>query len=238
MWCTHCMNANTPNNVHMDFDTFKKAVEFQKKYGGIMMLLTGGEPTEHPEFKRFLEYAIENTMAYITIATNGTWMPQNYDYICYLNDAYRHRLLWQVSADKRYYPYPVDLSLPVFQVDNVVCSDTIGPIYPMGRAKENGLGAFNKASKCFNIRAITRQVSPVCGLSHIIDMMNMRGYFCTPHIATDGTIKLGESDLCPSCSHIDKTEDVIKQDILNFRCHACDEVNDKLPPEYRKLLGD
>lgn len=181
---------------------------------------------------------MEHAMAYITVATNGIWLKKHYDYAAYLARDKRERVMWQVTADKRYYPNPVDLSLPVFKLDNMVCSDKIGPIYPMGRAKKNGIGAFNKASKCFNIRAITRQVSPACGLAHIISIMNIKGYFCTPHIGVDGTIKVGESDLCPPCSHIDKSEQEIKQDILNFRCHACDEVNDKLPPEYKKLLGD
>lgn len=237
MGCTHCMNAAMPNNVHMDFDTFKKAIRFQNKYGGIFLLLTGGEPTEHPQFQKFLEYALDNVNTPITVATNGIWMTEHEEYIRSLQDVYEERLMWQVSADPRYYPSPVNLMLPVFQLDSVVCSDKIGPIYPMGRAKENSIGHFNNASKCFNIRAVTRQMTRA-NLLEIITTMNTKGYFCTPHIAVDGSIKVGESDLCPPCSHIDKDERQIKQDILDFRCHKCDEVNNKLPLEYRKLLGD
>lgn len=238
MGCTHCMNAAIPNNVHMEFDMFKKAVDFQNNYGGSMMLLTGGEPTEHPEFERFLEYSIEHALAFITIATNGIWLAGHYDYANHLCKDYKERIMWQVTADPRYYPHPVDLSLPVFKLDSIVCTDKVGPIYPMGRAKDNNIGSFNKASKCFNIRAVTRQVSPACDLGHIVSMMNIKGYFCTPHIAVDGSIKVGESDLCPPCSHIDKPEHEIRQDILKFRCHVCDEANANLPPEYKKLLGD
>ena len=238
MGCSHCMNAATPNNVHMDFDTFRKAIRFQKEHGGSFMLITGGEPTEHPQFKEFLRYALKNTVCLITVATNGVWMTQHEEYIRNLQDVYGDRLTWQVSADPRYYPSPVNLMLPVFQLDGVVTSDKIGPIYPMGRAEENGIGHFDKASKCFNIRAVARQVSLSCKLGHIIGIMNVKGFFCTPHIAVDGSIKVGESDLCPPCSHIDKPEDKIREDIRNFKCHKCDEVNNKLPKEYRELLGD
>lgn len=237
MECTHCMNAATPNNVHMDFDTFKKAIRFQNTHGGSFMILTGGEPTEHPMFKDFLKYALENTRAIVTVTTNGVWMTEHYDDVSNLYDMYDKRLAWQVTSDKRYYPHLIDLSLPVFKIGNVMTFDKIGsPIYPIGRAKD--MPSENKCSKCFNIRAITRQVSESTTLGIILGMMNVKGYFCTPHIAVNGDIKVGESDLCPPCSHIDKNEREIRQDILDFRCHKCDSINDKLPPEHKKLLGE
>ena len=66
----------------------------------------------------------------------------------------------------------------------------------------------------------------------------MRGKFCTPHIAIDGHIKLGESDLCPNCSHINKSESNIINDIMNFKCSGCNHINKQLPEMYRKIIGE
>ena len=241
MGCTHCMNNATPNNKHMDFDTFKKAIDFQRKYGGPFVLITGGEPTEHPEFERFLGYALTYLKSFnnvlITVTTNGIWLQNHKRFVHDLQYYYGNAIMFQVTSDKRYYPTLIDLSLPVFNYDNVVVCDEIEHIYPQGRAIDNNLEWESKCSKCFNVRAITNQVE-IKDLSTIIGIMALKAKFCTPHISIDGHIKLGESDLCPNCSHIDKTHDEIINDILNFRCDKCNIINSKLPENYKKLIGE
>lgn len=238
MGCTHCMNRAAPDGKHMDFDTFQKAIDFQRTYEGLFLIITGGEPTEHPEFMSFLCYAA-NTLYnnYITITTNGVWMQNNEEKVKYLYNCYGNRIMFQVTNDKRYYPIRIDLSHPVFHYDNIIVCGTVEHIYPQGRAVDNNLEWTSKASKCFNVRAIIHQVN-IKDLRNVIRMLAARGKFCTPHININGHIKLGESDLCPSCSHINKTHDEIVNDILNFRCHECDHVNCHLPKEYRQIIGE
>lgn len=238
MGCTHCMNNAMPNGNHMELETFKKAIEFQKKYGGSFCIITGGEPTEHPQFVSFIVYALENLkLCFITVTTNGTWMQYNADEVKSLHNLYGTRLLFQVTNDKRFYPTQINLSLPVFQYDNVLTCNQIAYIYPQGRALDNNLEWESKASKCFNIRSITHKIG-YKGLGNIIAMLAVKGKFCTPHISIDGYIKLGESDLCPNCSHIDKTEEEIINNILSFKCSKCNHINNKLPKEYRMAIGE
>lgn len=238
MNCSHCMNDATANGKHMDFDTFKKVVLFQNKYGSPLCMITGGEPSEHPEFKAFLEYAVQNMpYTFITVATNGLWMTIDPDFVNYCMTRYSIRILFQVSHDPRYYPIPIDLSLPVFRLPNVAVINNIPKLYPQGRALENNMSWEAKGSKCFNIRAVANQVE-VKSLAHIIGILAAKEKICTPHIAIDGSIKLGESDLCPPCSHIDKSHDDIMQDILNFKCQKCNHVNCNLEPQYKQLIGE
>lgn len=238
MGCTHCMNNATPNNKHMDLDTFKKAINFQKEYGGPFCIITGGEPTEHPAFPYFLGIAMtELKYCYVTVTTNGVWVQNNPEFIVNMNNVYGNRLMFQVTNDERYYPIHVDWTHPVFQLNNIVMCDKVEHIYPQGRALDNNMEWESKASKCFNIRAITHQVE-VKDLRIIIGMLAVKGKFCTPHINVDGYIKLGESDLCPNCSHIIKEHDAIINDILNFRCHSCDHINCNLPEEYKRIIGE
>ncbi len=238
MGCTHCMNRATPNGNHMDFDTFMKAIAFQKEYGGSFCLITGGEPTEHPAFEHFLGYAVSALpKCFITVATNGLWMTQNERFIKLVHETHGDRVLFQVTSDPRYYPTPVDLNHPVFKYDNVVTCDIVPQIYPQGRALDNNLPWTAKACKCFNVRAIPRQIV-VKDLGMIIAMLAVKGKFCTPHISIDGHIKVGESDLCPNCSHIDKPANEIVLDILQFKCGQCNHVNCNLSQEFKELIGE
>lgn len=237
MGCSHCMNRALPNGKHMDFNTFKKAIEFQRKHGALICLISGGEPTEHPDFTSFIDYAL-NTLkdTFFVVATNGVWMQDNYDKVEHFSNLYGIRLTFQVTNDARYYPTKVDLTLPVLnQCGNVYSSDKISHIYPQGRALDNGYSWKSKCSRCFNVRAIAHQVEHIT-LKELIETLGLK--VCTPHITINGSIKLGESDLCPVCSHIDKSEEEIMQDILSFRCQGCNHVNNKLPEDYRKLIGE
>lgn len=247
MGCPHCMNNALPNGDEMSFDMFRNVLHFQCTYGGPFLIITGGEPTEHPEFERFVRYATSvmcttpvRMQLIITITTNGEWMQTHDDFVTWTEDK---AITWQVTTVDGLYPRKIDTTLPAFHHKNVVICTEIEHMYPMGRAVENNYVWEAKASKCFNIRAITRQLVDQhrlgnCALRTIISTMVANQKMCTPHIAPSGAIKLGESDLCPICSWFDKPEHEIVEDILNFRCHNCDFINKKLPPMYQALLGE
>ena len=92
-----------------------------------------------------------------------------------------------------------------------------------------------RASKCFNLRAITKQMpNPSIGL--IVESLLIKGFFCTPAIGIDGSIRLGESFLCPKVTSIYEPEEVIIQKIKDFKCHQCDEINNQLPEIYHQFL--
>ena len=238
MGCTHCMNAATSNGEHMDFSTFINVIEFQKKYGGPVCFLTGGEPFEHPEFWNFIWYALGALPdRLITVATNGVALadPQNAQLV---EMAYREKrpLTFQVSTDPRYYPVQIDTSLPVYHLGNVTLIDEIPRIYPQGRAVVNNLPWQSIGSKCCNVRCVARQLtSPT--LFMIILTLFAHDKVCTPHIDVHGGIRLGESDLCPVCSNIFKNEKEIVEDIINFECHQCDHINKNLPQNVKDILG-
>ena len=237
MGCTHCMNNALPTGKHMDFDTFVKAIDFQKKHNIPFCIISGGEPTEHPEFEKFLKYALQELPGtHITVTTNGVWLQKYESLVKDINDYYKNMVLFQVTSVPEYYPTKIDLSLPVFSIPNIVICREIESMYPQGRALDNNYPWTCKASRCTNIRLMAHQLG-FTGLSGVLLTMAMKGFFCTPHINIDGSIILGESDLCPKCSHIDKTDEEILDDILSFQCHSCDFINKKLPIEAKRILG-
>ena len=91
--CKHCLNNSNNNGKHVDFNTLKLVMNFLED-NDLMnyIIITGGEPTEHPDFYKFVEYIVNRVEKYaknnykrnkllsdgknfhfITITTNGFW---------------------------------------------------------------------------------------------------------------------------------------------------------------------
>lgn len=231
MNCRHCMNAAGPDGKHMTMKTFKDVLNFLHTYrlGESHLILTGGEPTEHPHF-----------LSSVTITTNGELM-QNQPEL-FLQSLKKAKIAgmelnYQVSADVRYYPRRIQTHKRIFREPHIfLCDDCVQQIYPQGRAKENQLPWKAQCSKCFNVRSLSHQLPNEITLRNLEWYLASAGKFCTPHISVNGEIKLGESDLCPVCASIYDDMDEIMDKIRKFQCGACDFINEQLPEKYRKLL--
>lgn len=242
MGCSHCMDDAKPCMKHMTMRTFKNAIYAFNKFGGVECLITGGEPTDNPEWIEMLEYAIKTVcgstgtgIAHITLATNGMTIAKYrniQEYLMILMDRHKNFNV-QVTHVKEYYPIDIDFNTPFFQAVGI-CTK-IEAMYPMGRARDNKLPWQAKCSKCFNIRSATRSLQDVRKATFLLATKNK---FCTPQISINGDIKLGESTLCPVCSSIYKTTEEITEDICNFTCHYCDMINEHLSKEQRQAIGE
>ena len=69
--CLHCGMAATKHGEDMSWDTFKCAIQQAEDYEDAVAL-GGGEPTLHPEFEKFLMYAIAHKSRCVWLATNGS----------------------------------------------------------------------------------------------------------------------------------------------------------------------
>lgn len=235
MGCNHCLSDCTPNLRDMELNTFIDTMNFYDKYCKSIskpIFISGGEPTESSIFINAMTYLVDRyANILITVTTNGLWLTEN-EWLVKEMKKFLPNCMFQIVVDDRYYPTHVNESSPIFKYDNVMLCHDVIQIYPQGRALKNNLPYRAKASKCFNIRAITKQMIG-SSLSDIFNTMCIYEKFCTPHIDIDGNIKLGESRLCPVCSNIYKTEKEIIHDIINFQCHQCDFLNENLPDLYK-----
>lgn len=66
MGCGHCMEESTIKGSHMPFETFLRAIEFTRRIERTawvmcppLILLSGGECTEHPEIVRIVEEVVK-----------------------------------------------------------------------------------------------------------------------------------------------------------------------------------
>lgn len=246
MGCIHCLNSASPDGKDMSVETLTDVLNFLFTNDlGKMIIITGGEPLEHENFAKMMKCIYhwniyhDNYIRLITITTNGEKILEDQDQYKSIVDLFKQKdvkLIYQISADTRYYPRRIPIHKRIFREPSFVLVDNcIDQIYPQGRAVDNHLPWFAKAMKCFNVRSITK--SSDCTLSNIEYILAEHAKFCTPHIKIDGSIGLGESDLCPPCGTIYDSQDEIIDKIRNFKCDGCSHIYKMIPNEYKEILG-
>lgn len=80
--CSFCPPHNRENR-YMTFDEFKLILEKIKKYSEYIYLHVKGEPTLHPDFDKFVQYAYECGFK-INLTTNGTLLEKHLSVTKYL----------------------------------------------------------------------------------------------------------------------------------------------------------
>lgn len=100
MGCSHCLADAKPDGEHMAPETFRACLDLASRIGFPVVLVSGGEPTDHPAIETFLEASRAAGMASIVLS-NGLFLsgdPPRRDRIISL----AHMV--QVTNDPRYYP--------------------------------------------------------------------------------------------------------------------------------------
>lgn len=249
--CSHCLSNCVPCNEHMTEETLSDVLKFCNKYGLYNLLITGGEPTEHPHFYEFTKHIIKcfrdvPVLKTITIVTNGYWLTESAENaekakeLINLSNEFT-LVTFQVSTDKRFYPKKLDTTKRIFRERGIIlCEDCVEQLYPKGRALTNNLDCSSRSSsQCVNIRLIARQLylsGKLPSLNSIIRHLESRLRFCNPQISYKGDILLGESSLCPKCSSIYESEENIVKSILNWNCSECN-LNKNLPKAALNILN-
>lgn len=244
MGCKHCLNDAQPDGKDIEISKLIEIFDFlQREKIGKFLIISGGEPTEHREFDKvmeaILEYQRESQYFHtITITTNGEQIekdPEKFKNYIGRFKTFNCNLIYQVSADVRYYPRRIKVHKRIFREDGfVMCDNCVESIYPIGRALTNNI-KFNRASsQCYNVRALSKQGFDT--LWKIESYLRIKGKYCTPHISINGEIKLGESDLCTVCATINDLSSEIMEKIQKFKCNKCNFLNKNLSPQYRKFV--
>ena len=240
--CKHCIVSATKNGEDMSMDTFTKVVEFIDKIKPKVVIISGGEPTDHHDFREFINYLYKRYSGVIVVTTHGKWLfEKGPNYAEYFK---RHRRLsFQVTNDDRYYPVKFSKKKAALIQDDypnvIFCWRIGGEIYPQGRAvkymKVTHENTGCKATKCFNLRSMCNNAMfPT--LRKAIDHLESLGKFCTPSIHIDGSVKMGESNECPSIAHCTDSRESIHEAIKTSDCNDCKMLTN-LSPMYLNAIG-
>lgn len=252
MGCQHCFGDHTTAGAHITREQLIKNLEFAysilKNIPLSMLMITGGEPFEHPHIREVLEVIGQYNKKYpkipVTIATNGYTMANDIDLMNWYREYVKsHKsILTQVTAVKEFYPkHLTDKNLYYLgKIKNCTVIDEAEEIflYPQGRALnlEDPIWQTN-APKCVNMRLIANQL-PTSDFNQIIQTLTSMNKYCTPRINVDGSISMGESALCPPIGTVDRPE-LLFENIKNSRCGKCSIPLNKLKntvPELYNLI--
>lgn len=224
MGCSHCMIDATPDGQHMSVETFGKVLNFIRRNNFLLVMISGGEPTDHPDFFTIAEMARDSGLQPL-ILSNGMFLEDvpKRDKIISLG------ISIQITNDNRFYPNRiVEPEHPLLTYEH-----QIRIVTPIGRAKKNKLSAGRQSPLCFNLRSLVRNLK---GFQQSVLYLRMNGKMCTPSINVDGTIVAGESSLCCPIGTIDSTDQELVDNISNMKCNKCG-LEDNLTGIYRQAIG-
>lgn len=73
--CPHCLQDSGPTPQHMPLGLFKNALILSKMAKCQFLMISGGEPTDHPDWENYLDLACNNDDGQaVTFITNGKWL--------------------------------------------------------------------------------------------------------------------------------------------------------------------
>lgn len=213
--CNHCMiMGSSPKGEHMTMETFERALAFIRRTQTRVLLVSGGEPFEHPQvFKmaeRLKEMALEDIF-FVSFASNGHFAFDDNK----MRQVETMGIGVQVTCDHRYYPRLVPREK--FSSQQFTFEDTLRTIFPCERSEASGIPTNRTNPLCFNLRSATRSLGYIVGTT----MLALKGRVCTPAINIDGTVVAGEADTCHKVGTVDSSLGELNDAICNMRCNRC-----------------
>lgn len=220
MGCYHCCMECTPNSSeHMDDVTFQNTISFIKslKLGlPLVLLVSGGEPTLHPNIFSMLK-DLQKISPMVSLLTNGMWLDD--EQMCKtIKDL---DIPVQITNDERFYPQPINF-------DNAkkygfFVETQIRMLSVTGRAiklPERDDIQYRKSPSCFNSRSISK--NNTTNLGQLIDLLSASQKFCSPLIMPTGDIVFGENRCCTPVGNVNthKQEEIF-YNLKKLKCDNC-----------------
>lgn len=224
MGCSHCCMNATKNGKHMEREVFYKALDFYDKFSFPILIVSGGEPTDHPNFEEYMDEIIKRGYELI-ILSNGAWTLDE------RKDRYLAKYKFQIINDQRYYPTYIP---PISHPNILVFGKVENPISKCTRSIKNNIYTENNP-KCFNLRSMSKMYNSFIKVLYSYTLFLNK--FCSPIIKWDGSLILGESDLCKPFGTIYDSNDVLLNNLKFFKCNNCGCFNN-LTKEQKRYLGE
>ena len=220
--CPHCMQNSTMNGNHMSEEVFRKTLEFGAWSGCWMYNISGGEPTEHPDFENFIRilsnHLEENPLELpgfpvFTIESNGEWIRSAVK-VNAVKRVLRERRLkgFQVSSFKGLYRnfdfiQKYERKIEALSPKIGVITSGIVSMQDLGRARNSYNPMIEKAIEenthqpsCINGYFISKQTDNVKDFSRALFPTQT----CKPFVDWKGNVHGSESLCCPAHGNVMK----------------------------------
>lgn len=252
MNCIHCLQDSLPEGEHMTSEVFHKSLELAARWQAQIINISGGEPTEHPQFYDMLKQAdsfLDNRLHgnwLGIIESNGLFLSDNekLDEVMNLLDTTNFKVL-QITSVKGLYPaydkvvyyFKKRLSRVKFKnwVGNqIMFVDHLQRIDDIGRAQRTE--AHSMAAKykwypsCINGYLVGKQTPSI---KELVNSLESRGVSCKPFIDYQGNIHLGESRFCQKIGDVDSSDEKLYGELIKQKpCCGCGITGER----YKRVL--
>lgn len=244
MGCSHCMQDSTPKGEHMTRETFLKTLDFTRRVESQawqlgclpLILLSGGEATEHPDIVWFIETIFAQGLAAVLI-TNGMWLADPKLRATILRPEWP-QLFVQVTNDARFYP----TSPERFDDPRITYVEKLMALLPLGRAsRKRGIAdmgvPLKNAPSSFNLRSMTRSTGSIEAAVTMLRaraMMGQSGH-CIPTVSEAGDVMAGETRSCFKIGTVESSNAELTKALVEMRCNNCGLVDNLTQPQKRAI---
>jgi len=204
MECPHCMSVCSTKGIHATLNTIEQMCIFAKKYNPKTVLISGGEPTQHPDFIDYFEIILKElyNRCAVILASNGDFLFKNKirDNLIKLNKEFLFAI--QISSIKGLYKRTSSTQKLFkkykrkFKMMGLIEEITV--IDQLGRATGKDWSKFTtykrKAPNCFNL--LSCAYSPITNSFRDVIFQIHNKNACKPFITPEGNIHVGESHFC------------------------------------------
>jgi len=236
--CPHCFIESSPNERHSNDHVVREFVRFARSMSAFKIGIAGGEPTEHPMFVTYMNYILKKLSSQycsIILMTNGRFLLDSDLTKKLVNMTKKYPLFIQVSALRGIYPRRDEtiefyhMNEKRFRQDSIMLIEDITAMENLGRAVGRDWSHLGELYQrigpmCFNIFSVVRsgQFSTLVESLQWVEV-NVRGSFCKPLIAWDGSLYAGETPLCLKLGNIltDTPEQIFENIKENRPCGQC-----------------
>lgn len=248
MNCAHCMEDSTTAGKHMSKDVLRRVVDFVTTIEAKSLQISGGEPTDHPQFEEYLDYILNNitNKCEITLLSNG----ENF-----VNSEETREIIYkflqvsnanlQITVDPKYYPAKranhIISELGKIMTKNsriskmsklnnkisVVTDLNLG-IIPIGRAKTNPDlvkdHSVRQGTSCFNMYSTLCHISNLSGMIQYVKSHSNTS-LCKPLVTELGDLKFGEYEECTTIVNLMDYSDLSNIELdtttIDAPCKSC-----------------
>ena len=242
MNCPHCMQKSTENGHHMTEKVFRKAIDFGIWSGAWTYNVSGGEPTEHPEFERFIDILSDaldqvqlgpSEKPIFTVESNGEWV-RDIQKTNAVKRILKKKNLggFQVSSFKGLYKnydfiQKYKSKIKALSPRMFIADEGIISMQDLGRAATSDYPMIRKAIaenkhhvSCLNGCLASKQTSNIRDMSFSMFCHNQH---CKPFVDWKGNVHWSESICCPSYGNVvaDKFETIWENLQKAVPCGKC-----------------
>lgn len=211
MGCTHCFHNCLPNGEHMSDENFYLALERIKELNPQVLLVSGGEPTSHPMFEKYIE-EIKKLGIVFSVLSNGEFIEKRPELL--------DLCLYQITNDDRYYPRKIKK----VEHKNAIYIDKLIKMESLGRA-EGKYESNSIAPNCYNLRVIFKREMNITKTINVMERTLNK--FCSILINWNGEINIGELGCCESIGDVSENLGMMEYRLFNSNirnCNNCGKV--------------